>query len=99
MSVFLLLKSVLGDTVGPEVAMRTVGNRDAPGRMVLQVEVKGTANVQIQGRLARDAPWQNIGPAYSGSELIHIDAVQFLRAVSSGMVASSNVSVWAVWGW
>jgi hypothetical protein len=30
---------------------------------------------------------------------MHIDAVQFLRAVASGMTTGANASVWAAWGW
>jgi hypothetical protein len=67
--------------------------------MVIQIAVTGTATVQIQGRIARDAPWQNLGSAYSASALFHVDAVQFLRAVTTDVAANSNVSVWAVWAW
>lgn len=99
MSVSLLLKDVTGDTTGQETALRVVGSREPPARMVVQISVSGTANVQIQGRIARDAPWLDLGPAYSISALMHIDPVQFLRAVTNGMVKGSAVSVWAVWAW
>jgi hypothetical protein len=99
MSASQLLKSAERDTVGPEVILRIVGTREPPPRMVIQVAITGTAAVQIQGRVARDAPWQDVGSAHSESTLFHIDAVQFLRAVTSGMAGSASVSVWAVWGW
>jgi hypothetical protein len=99
MAVCLLLKAVNGDTVGQETAMRVVGSREPPGRMGLQIAVTGTATVQIQGRIARDAPWLDMGAAHSASALMHIEPTQFLRAVASQMAAGSSVSVWAVWGW
>ena len=99
MSVSHLLKSTERDTIGPEVMLRIVGTREPPARMVIQVDVAGTASVQIQGRVARDAPWQDVGPAHSASALFHIEAVQFLRAVASRVAAGTTVSVWAVWGW
>jgi hypothetical protein len=99
MSVTLLLKAVNGDTVGPEIVLRVIGNREPPAKMVIQVEVKGVASVQVQGRIARDAPWQDMGPLHASSALMHIDAIQFLRAVASGFASGGSVSVWANWGW
>lgn len=99
MAVCLLLKDVNCDTVGQETAMRVVGSREPPGRMGLQISVTGTATVQIQARIARDAPWLDMGPAHSASALMHIEPTQFLRAVANQMGAGSAVSVWAVWGW
>jgi hypothetical protein len=99
MSVTVLLNAVKGDTIGQETVLRVIGTREPPGRMVLQVSVAGTADVQIQGRIARDAPWVNLGPAHSISALLHIEPVQFLRAVANQVVAGSSVSVWAVWAW
>jgi hypothetical protein len=99
MALSSLLQSVDKDTVGAEVALRMIGTREPPAKMVIQIAVVGTGTVQIQGRIARDAPWQNIGPAHVTSALMHIDAVQFLRAVASGIVTGANASVWAAWGW
>jgi len=99
MSVCLLLKDVSGDTTGPETCIRVVGNREPPGRMSIQVAVNGTANVQIQGKIAREAPWLDLGPVYSASAMAYIEPVQFLRAVASGLASASSVSVWAVWAW
>lgn len=99
MSVNYLLKSAAADTEGPEVVLRVVGNREPPARMVIQIAIVGSATVQIQGRIARDAPWQCLGPAHREGALLHVDAVQFLRAVASGVTANSTVSVWAVWAW
>jgi hypothetical protein len=94
-----LLNGVTRDAEGPEVALMVVGNREPPPRMVIQISISGSANVQIQGRVARDAPWQSLGPAHSDGALMHVKPVQFLRAVASGVAANTIVSVWAVWAW
>jgi hypothetical protein len=99
MSVYLLLKDVIADTTGAETCIRVIGTREPPGKMSLQVAVKGVANVQLQGKIAREAPWLDLGPLHSQSGLAYIEPVQFLRAVSSGMTENSSVSVWAVWAW
>jgi hypothetical protein len=99
MSVSLMLKDVKTDTTGVEIALRVVGSREPLPKMLVQIEVKGTANVQVQGRVARDAPWVNIGESHTASALMHFDPVQFLRGVTSGMNGTSSVTVWAVWGW
>jgi hypothetical protein len=99
MSVCHLLKGVTRDEEGPEVALRVVGTREPPPRMVIQIAIAGSASVQIQGRIARDAPWQSLGPAYRDCTLLHVEPVQFLRAVTSGVAMKSTVSVWAVWAW
>jgi hypothetical protein len=99
MSVSILMKAADRDTTGVETVLRVVGTREPPAKMIIQIAVAGTALVQIQGRIARDAPWQDLGPAQSASALYHIDAVQFLRAVVSNVAAKSSVSVWAAWAW
>ncbi len=99
MSVCLLLKEVTKDTTGAETCIRVIGTREPPGRMSIQVAVTGSANVQIQGKIAREAPWLDLGPLHTASALAYIEPVQFLRAVSSGMAAAASVSVWAVWSW
>jgi len=99
MSVVALLKAVKADTEGVETSLRVVGTRETPARMSLQIHVSGTATVQIQGKIAREAPWVNVGEPHSISALAFIDPVQFLRAVATGMIAGSSVSVWAVWAW
>ena len=99
MSVSHLLKRVKENAEGPEVALRVVGNREPPASMVVQIAIEGSASVQIQGRVARDAPWQSLGPAYDKGALVHVNAVQFLRAVATGVAANTTVSVWAVWAW
>jgi hypothetical protein len=98
MSVYLL-NSIERDAEGPETVLRVVGNREPPARMVVQIAMTGAAVVQIQGRIDRSAPWQNLVPAHSASALIHIDAVQFLRAVATNITAGARVSVWATWAW
>jgi hypothetical protein len=94
-----LLQAVDKDTVGPEVALRMIGTREPPSKMLIQVAITGTAVVQVQARISRDAPWQDIGPPYETSAITHIEAIQFLRAVSTKMAAGTRVSVWAAWGW
>jgi hypothetical protein len=98
MSVSLILKAA-ADSVGPETSLRVIGTREPPARMSVQIAVTGTANVQIQGRIARDAPWLNLGPNHSASALLHVEPVQFLRAVAEQVTSGSSVSVWAVWAW
>lgn len=99
MSVCHLLKGVTRDEEGPEVALRVVGTREPPPRMVIQIAIAGSASVQIQGRISRDAPWQSLGPAYRDCALLHVEPVQFLRAVTTGVAEATRVSVWAVWAW
>lgn len=99
MSASYLLKSAERDAEGPEVALRIIGTREPPARMVIQIAVLGNAAVQIQGRVAREAPWQNLGPEHCVSALLHVDAVQFLRAVAKSVAANTTVSVWAAWAW
>ena len=99
MSASHLLKSVTRDAEGPEVALRVIGAREPPPRMVIQIAIDGNASVQIQGRISRDAPWQSLGPAHRDCALVHVEPVQFLRAVTTGVAADSSVSVWAVWAW
>jgi hypothetical protein len=99
MSVSHLLKAVSKDVQGAEVALKVIGSREPPPRMVVQIAIVGTAGVQIQGRIARDAPWQNLGPVHSDSSLLHLEPVQFLRAVATGVAAGTTVTVWAVWAW
>lgn len=94
-----LLNSVTQDVEGPEVALRVIGTREPPPSMVVQISIDGSASVQIQGRIARDAPWQSLGPVHCAGALLHLKPVQFLRAVASGVAADTTVSVWAVWAW
>lgn len=99
MSVSHLLRGATADGEGPEVALRVVGSREPPPRMVIQIAIVGSASIQIQGRVARDAPWQNLGPAHCDCALLHVEPVQFLRAVATGVAKLTTVSVWAVWAW
>ena len=94
-----LLNGVKQDAEGPEVTLRVIGTREPPPQMVIQIAIGGSASVQIQGRIARDAPWQSIGPAHRDCALLHVQPVQFLRAVATGVAANTTVSVWAVWAW
>lgn len=99
MSASYLLKSAERDTEGPEVVLRVVGSREPPARMAIQISVAGTATIQIQGRIAREAPWQNVGAAHCVSALLHVEPIQFLRAVATSVAAGTSVSVWAAWAW
>jgi hypothetical protein len=99
MSATYLLKSADRDTEGSEQSLRVIGAREPPERMVIQIAIVGSATVQIQGRVARDAPWQSVGATHSASALLHVRPVQFLRAVVTGVAANSTASVWAVWAW
>lgn len=99
MAAMSLLSAVDRDTVGAEVSLRVIGSREGPSNMVIQLEITGSANVQLEGRIARQAPWQALGPAHHASALVHIKAVQFLRVVASEVAAGSSVSVWADWSW
>ena len=94
-----MLNAVTRDAEGPEVTLRVIGTREPPPHMVIQIAIGGSASVQIQGRVARDAPWQSIGPAHRDCALLHVQPVQFLRAVATGVAANTTVSVWAVWAW
>jgi hypothetical protein len=98
MSVTCLLNAIAKDTEGAEACLRIIGTRDPPANMAIQIAIVGVATVRIQGRIAREAPWHDLG-SHSGSALLHIGAVQFLRAIASGVGANSKVSVWAAWAW
>jgi hypothetical protein len=98
MSVTCLLNAITRDTEGVEACLRMIGTRDPPAQMTIQIAIHGSANVRIQGRIAREAPWQDIG-SHSASALLHIGAVQFLRAVATDVAANTKVSVWAAWAW
>jgi hypothetical protein len=99
MSVVVMLPTTDCDTTGADVALRIVGSREPPTNMVIQIAIDGSANVHIQGRIARNAPWHTLGAAHSTNALIHVKAVQFLRAVASEVGANTKVSVWADWAW
>lgn len=94
-----LLEGITTNVTGKETLIRVVGTREPPAKMSLQVAVTGVANVQIQGKIAKEAPWVDVCPAFTASGLAHIEPIQFLRAVTSNMAASSSVSVWGAWGW
>jgi hypothetical protein len=99
MSVSHLLKSAACDTKGPEVTLRVIGTQIPPARIAIQIAISGSATVQIQARIARDAPWQSLGPTYHDCALLHVEPVQFLRAVATGVATDAVVSVWASWAW
>ena len=94
-----LLKAVDKNAEGPETVLRVIGTREPPAKMIIQIAMTGAATVQIQGRIDREAPWHNIVPAQSAPAVIHIDAVQFLRAIATNVAAGAKVSVWAAWAW
>src|SRR6185369_6499653 len=93
----VLMSNASADTVGGEVSLRTMGTQIPPAKMSIQIAIKGTARVQIQGRLNKNAPWVNIGEKRDQSCLIYIDPILSLRAVSSDTGPDSSVSVWGAW--
>jgi len=92
-----LMSNVTADSVGQGVSLRVVGTQIPPARMSIQIAITGSARVQIQGRLHKEAPWVDIGERHSRSALVFIDPVWSLRAVSSETGPDSSVSVWAAW--
>lgn len=94
-----LLEGATSNVTGKETLIRVVGTREPPAKMSLQVAVAGTANVQIQGKIAKEAPWADVHSAFTASAIAYIEPIQYLRAVTSEMAAGSTVSVWAAWGW
>lgn len=92
-----MLTNATADTVGAEVTLRVVGAQVPPAKMSIQIAISGTAKVQIQGRLHKQAPWANIGEKHERSCLLYIEPIRALRAVSSDTGAASSVSVWAAW--
>ncbi len=98
MAADILMANAIADTVGTDVSIRVVGTQIPPAKMSIQVAINGTAKVQIQGRVHRNAPWVDIGEKRENSCLMYIDPIWSLRAVSSDTGADSSVSVWAAWG-
>lgn len=94
-----LLDKVTTDTTGVETSVRAVGTREPPAKMALQIAIEGIATVRVQGRIAKTAPWIDMGTLHTQSILTHLDPVQYLRAITTGMSGKSSVSVWAAWGW
>lgn len=92
-----LMLNATVDTVGKEVSLRIVGTQFAPSKMSIQVAITGSARVQIQGRLHREAPWVDIGGQREESCLIYVDPIWALRAVSSATGPGASVSAWAAW--
>jgi hypothetical protein len=93
-----LMTNAIADTVGTDISLRVVGTQIPPSKMSIQIAIKGTARVQIQGRLHRMAPWADIGEKREQSCLVYIDPIWSIRAVSSDTGPDSSVSVWAAWG-
>ena len=94
----VLLSNAVADTVGGDLSLRMIGTQIPPVKMSIQVAITGTAMVQIQGRLHKQAPWVDIGEKCRQSCLMYIDPIWSLRAVTTGTGAESSVSVWAAWG-
>lgn len=99
MSAYVLLEQVKVDSIGRETALRVMGGRTPPPKMTIQIQIAGAASVQLQGRVAKEAPWTDIGDMYVASALAYIEPIPFLRANTSGMSSDAAVSVWATWGW
>lgn len=98
MAADVLMANVGCDTVGTGVSMRVVGTQIPPAKMSIQVAISGSARVQIQGRLHKEAPWADIGEPCAKSCLIYIDPIWSLRAVTTQTAPGASVSVWAAWG-
>jgi hypothetical protein len=98
MAADVLLANAKADTVGPDISIRMIGSQIPPTKMSVQIAITGTAKVQIQGRLHKNAPWADIGGPHGTSGLLYIDPINALRAVSTETGANSSVSVWAAWG-
>jgi hypothetical protein len=98
MAADVLMSNAIADTVGTGVTLRVIGTQIPPVKMSIQVAITGTAKVQIQGRVHKEAPWVDIGERRDQSCLMYIDPIWSLRAVSSDTGPNSSVSVWAAWG-
>ena len=93
-----LMSDAKTDTTGEGVSLRIIGSQIPPVKMSIQIAISGTAKVQIQGRIHRQAPWADIGDLTSKSCLMYIEPIWSLRAISSNTGPDSSVSVWAAWG-
>jgi len=93
-----LMTDAKTDTIGEGVSLRIIGSQIPPAKMSIQIAITGTASVQIQGRIHRQAPWADIGDINIKSCLMYVDPIWSLRAISSNTGADSSVSVWAAWG-
>lgn len=98
MAAEVLLAGVKVDTVGTDTSIRIIGSQIPPVKMSIQISITGTAKVQIQGRIHRNAPWAQIGKEHTESCLVYIEPITSLRAVSTDTAPDSCVSVWAAWG-
>jgi hypothetical protein len=98
MAADVLMSNASSDTVGTDMSLRVVGTQIPPVKMSIQIAIKGTAKVQIQGRVHKSAPWADIGEKREQSGLFFIEPIWSLRAVSSDTGPDSSVSVWAAWG-
>ena len=98
MAADVLMANAISDTIGTGISIRIVGTQIPPAMMSIQIAITGKVNVQIQGRLHKEAPWVDIGERRDQSCLFHINPVWSLRAVSSETGPGSSASVWAAWG-
>lgn len=93
-----LMNDAKTDTIGEGISLRIIGTQIPPVKMSIQIAITGTAKVQIQGRVHRQAPWADIGGVNEKSCLIYIEPILALRAVTTETGPDSSVSVWAAWG-
>ena len=98
MAADVLLADAKTNTVGTDISIRIIGSQIPPAKMSVQIAITGTAKVQIQGRVHKNAPWADIGAIRDKSCLMYIEPIWSLRAVSSETGPDSSVSVWATWG-
>jgi hypothetical protein len=97
MAADVLLANAKVDTIGPDISIRIIGSQIPPAKMSIQIAITGTAKVEIQGRLHKNAPWTLIGDVHEKSCLLYINPISALRAVTKETGADSSVSVWAAW--
>jgi hypothetical protein len=98
MAADVLLANAKSDTVGNDVSIRVIGSQIPPTKMTVQIAITGTAKVEIQGRLHKNAPWTTIGRPHLESCLLYIEPINALRAITTETGSDSSVSVWAAWG-
>src|SRR5690349_20428497 len=97
MAADVLLTNAKVDTTGPDISIRVIGSQTPPSKMTVQIAITGTAKVEIQGRLHKNAPWTTIGDPHLKSALFYIEPINSLRAVTTQTGPDSSVSVWAAW--
>ena len=77
------------DTVGESFSIDdTIGLGFLPMQISLAAGV--TASITVQGKLAEDLPWVDIGEAFTVSGLFEITRVQYMRSITTGVSGGST---------